>query len=93
MDASTLINLHENWAWVVIVGNGLAGIWSLAAHKVEPLRTRALWWYIALAQASMFIQVILGVIMVNRDKLEFPDRKSTRLNSSHEWISRMPSSA
>ena len=24
---------------------------------------------------------------------ENPDRKSTRLNSSHEWISRMPSSA
>ena len=24
---------------------------------------------------------------------ETPDRKSTRLNSSHEWISRMPSSA
>ena len=24
---------------------------------------------------------------------EAPDRKSTRLNSSHEWISRMPSSA
>ena len=72
MDASTLINLHENWAWVVIIGNGLAGIWSLAAHKVEPLRTRGLWWYIAFAQATMFVQVILGVIMVNRDKLEFP---------------------
>ena len=27
----------------------------------------------------------------NRDFME--DRKSTRLNSSHEWISRMPSSA
>ena len=26
-------------------------------------------------------------------KLKMPDRKSTRLNSSHEWISRMPSSA
>ena len=24
---------------------------------------------------------------------QFGDRKSTRLNSSHEWISRMPSSA
>ena len=24
---------------------------------------------------------------------QLPDRKSTRLNSSHEWISRMPSSA
>ena len=28
-----------------------------------------------------------------RDHLVLPDRKSTRLNSSHEWISRMPSSA
>ena len=26
-------------------------------------------------------------------RLERLDRKSTRLNSSHEWISRMPSSA
>ena len=25
--------------------------------------------------------------------VQFLDRKSTRLNSSHEWISRMPSSA
>ena len=25
--------------------------------------------------------------------VDFRDRKSTRLNSSHEWISRMPSSA
>ena len=28
-----------------------------------------------------------------RKKLPVKDRKSTRLNSSHEWISRMPSSA
>ena len=27
------------------------------------------------------------------DDFENEDRKSTRLNSSHEWISRMPSSA
>ena len=27
------------------------------------------------------------------EKEKVPDRKSTRLNSSHEWISRMPSSA
>ena len=27
------------------------------------------------------------------DKEKYLDRKSTRLNSSHEWISRMPSSA
>ena len=32
--------------------------------------------------------------LLNWVELEhFKDRKSTRLNSSHEWISRMPSSA
>ena len=29
----------------------------------------------------------------DNSRLSKPDRKSTRLNSSHEWISRMPSSA
>ena len=27
------------------------------------------------------------------EEISYKDRKSTRLNSSHEWISRMPSSA
>jgi len=67
-----LYSLHENWAWVMIVGNALAGLWALAAHKVQALRSRALWWYTAAAQLTVFVQVILGVIMVNRDKLEFP---------------------
>jgi hypothetical protein len=71
MDASTLASLHTSWAWVVIIGNALAGIWALSAHKVVALRSRALWWFTAFTQFSVFIQVILGVIMVNRDKLEF----------------------
>jgi hypothetical protein len=72
VNAQTLNDLHTNWAWVVIIGNALAGIWSLSAHKLISLRTRALWWYIGVAQATMFVQVILGVIMVNRDKAVFP---------------------
>jgi hypothetical protein len=72
VSAQSLYDLHNNWAWVVIIGNGLAGIWSLTAHKLISLRTRALWWYIGVAQATMFVQVILGVIMVNRDKAVFP---------------------
>ena len=32
-------------------------------------------------------------ITIGRRALKLVDRKSTRLNSSHEWISRMPSSA
>ena len=72
MNAQTLYDLHNNWAWVVIIGNALAGIWALSAHKLVSLRTRALWWYTALAQFTMFVQVILGVIMVNRDKAVYP---------------------
>jgi len=69
---SQLLELHTSWSWVMIVGNGLAGLWALAAHRVTGLRSRALWWYTALAQATVFVQVILGVAVVNRDKIEYP---------------------
>lgn len=65
-------DIHSAWAWVAIISNGLAGVWALAAHKITPLRTRALWWYTGVAELTIFIQVTLGVIMVNKDKLEFP---------------------
>src|ERR1044071_1369480 len=35
----------------------------------------------------------LIIVPTNMHQTEDADRKSTRLNSSHEWISRMPSSA
>jgi uncharacterized membrane protein SirB2 len=67
-----LINLHENWAWIMIIGNALAGVWALVAHRFSALRSRALWWFTGVAQFSVFVQVVLGVVMVNRNKLEFP---------------------
>ena len=65
-------DIHTSWAWVVIIGNALAGLWALAAHKIHALRSRALWWYTALAELTVFVQVILGVVLVNKYKLEFP---------------------
>lgn len=72
MSSTTLLDLHTQWAWVVIIANGLAGIWALAAHKVISLRSRAMWWFTAVAEFTVFIQVAMGVLMVNRDKREFP---------------------
>ena len=69
---ATLTEFHQSWAWVAIISNALAGIWALAAHKITPLRTRALWWYTGIAQFTIFVQVALGVTMVNKQKLEFP---------------------
>ena len=72
MITATLLEVHKSWSWIVIVGNGLAGVWALTAHKVVSLRSRALWWFTALVQFTIFVQVILGVAIVNRDKIEYP---------------------
>lgn len=72
MNALMLVDLHKSWAWFVIISNGLAGLWALSAHKVESLRTRALWWFTLAAELTVFVQVTLGVILVNKYKLEFP---------------------
>jgi hypothetical protein len=57
---------------VVIIGNGLAGAWSLAATRFPGLRTRALWWFTVAAEFSVFVQVILGVSLVAGQKIEAP---------------------
>ena len=49
---------------MVIIGNGMAGAWSLAAIRFPGLRTRALWWFTVAVEASVFVQVILGVCLV-----------------------------
>ncbi len=71
-DAQTVLRLHESWAWVMILGNAGAGLWALGAHRWPALRTRSLWWFTVVAQLTIFVQVILGVILVNRDKVEPP---------------------
>ncbi len=67
-----LADVHATWAWVVVGSNAFAGCWALAAHWIEPLRTRALWWTVAAAQLSIFLEVILGVIMVAGQGVEAP---------------------
>ena len=64
-------DLHQSWAWVVIIGNALAGIWALAAHKMTQLRSRALWWFTGIVEFAVFVQVALGVALVSKYKLQF----------------------
>ena len=72
MIATTLLELHTSSAWIVIIGNAIAGVWALVAHKNVAMRSRALWWFIGLVQFTVFVQVSLGVAAVNRDKIEYP---------------------
>ncbi len=62
--AVTLLAVHEAWAWVVVLGNGMAGAWALGAGRWPVLRRRALWWFTGAVQAAVFVEVALGVGLV-----------------------------
>jgi predicted anti-sigma-YlaC factor YlaD len=69
---ASLLAIHEGWAWVVIIGNGMAGMWALAALRWPSLRTRALWWFTAFVELAVFVQVGMGVGLVAGQKIEAP---------------------
>ena len=62
--AATLRDVHVAWSWVMIVANGVAGVWALAAGRLPDLRTRGLWWFTAAAEVAVLVQVCLGVGLV-----------------------------
>ena len=67
-----LRDAHVAGAWVVVVGNALAGLWALGAHRWPALRHRSLWWFTAGAEIAIAVEVVLGVILVAREDREAP---------------------
>jgi hypothetical protein len=67
-----LLTFHEDWAWVVIIANGLAGVVALAAWRVPSLRGR--WWVVptALAEIALLIQVTTGALLVSDETITTP---------------------
>ncbi|MCY3805039.1 MAG: hypothetical protein OXG55_03255 [bacterium] len=61
MGFGSLSAAHGTLAWVALAGNGAAAVWALAAHRLAPLRGRPLWWFVALAQVLLAVEVALGV--------------------------------
>ncbi|MDP7258455.1 MAG: hypothetical protein QF419_03720 [Acidimicrobiales bacterium] len=68
----SLHDIHEGVAWVMVMGNGMAGAWALAAHRVAVLRGRSLWWFVALVQLSIVAQVSIGVGLVAGQGIDPP---------------------
>ena len=57
---------------MVIIGNGMAGLWALGASRWPSLRTRSLWWFTTFVELAVFVQVGLGVGLVAGQKLSAP---------------------
>lgn len=53
-------------AWAIVAANATAGAWALAAHWRSELRVRALWWVTAAAEVAIVLQIILGVVLLER---------------------------
>ena len=68
-----LLTVHDDWAWVVVYSNAFVGVWALCAHLWRPFRHPALWWSIIAAEATIFVQVALGVALVALDGYELPE--------------------
>lgn len=76
------LDLHTTWAWVVVIGNGIAGLWCLGAHWLPPLRVRGMWAAVAAVQVTIFVQVILGVYLVAVEGISAP-----AMHMFYGWIS------
>lgn len=67
-----MLDAHRTVAWVAIVGNGVAGVYALAAWRVRRLRDLAVWVTSGLAEAALLLQVVLGVILVSDQDIVAP---------------------
>jgi hypothetical protein len=72
MTALAILEFHKDWGWVMILTNAAVGLWALAAHQWNAFRGAALWWSIGVAELTVFVQAVLGVIVVNRYDIEVP---------------------
>ena len=71
--ALCLLDVHSRWAWFVIIGNGLAGVWALAAALAGRRCARApCGGSPASSRSPSSCRSILGVGLVARQKLEAP---------------------
>ncbi|MCU0309967.1 MAG: hypothetical protein MUE36_03380 [Acidimicrobiales bacterium] len=67
-----LSDAHSLLAWVLIVTNAVAGVWVLGANWWAALRSRVMWWSVAVAMAVVVAQVALGVAVQEIDDIESP---------------------
>jgi hypothetical protein len=65
-------SFHAAWAWVVVGANVVAGGWALAAHYVEPRRSRLIWGLAGIEQITIVVQVGLGAAIVDQQERGLP---------------------
>lgn len=60
------------FAWITIVGNGVAGAYALLAWRVARLRGAPVWGLTIAAETALLVQVTLGVVLVSDEAIVAP---------------------
>lgn len=69
---SALQRFHDDWAWIAIVGNAVAGLIALAAWRIPSLRGRWVFACTVAAEIALLIQVGTGAALVSSKKYTVP---------------------
>ena len=59
---------HVFACWVLVIGNGLAGIWALTANRLSWLQTVWLWWFTGFFQLWVFVQLTIAALHLNANE-------------------------
>jgi hypothetical protein len=68
-----LRELHQTFAWIVIISNALLGIWFAAAQRWPVARTRWMWWPVIPAQIAVIIQAVIGASLASQPGIVLDD--------------------
>lgn len=68
-----LRDIHQTFAWVVIISNGLLGLWFVASQRRPSVRTTWMWWSVIPAQLAVFVQAIVGASLASQPGIVLDD--------------------
>jgi hypothetical protein len=63
----TIFDIHEQFGYVALVVNGIAGLYALAAWRWRRLRGRPVWIVTLVAEIAILVQILFGVVLVVGD--------------------------
>ena len=72
MSAEFWNSLHVGLGWALVISNGVAGLWSLGALRWRGLRKRGLWWFLGAAWVLVFVQLTVGVVLIEAAAVQAP---------------------
>ena len=73
MSSEQLSSWHQTAGWVLIVVNGVGGVWALLAHRYRELGGRPVWAVILVGQLMAFVMALSGVVLVSRYERQLDD--------------------